>query len=91
VTQRPIARLETLGHAGLDGSVTVGGATLLRGRSPGSIIRRAQARAPSPPFQPGGLIQHGPFVAGSEQEIIRLFQEFRAGAFTPISRLTPVR
>jgi len=90
VTQRPIARLETLGHAGLDGSVTVGGATLLRGRSPGSIIRRAQARASSP-FHPGGLIQHGPFVAGSEQEIIRLFQEFRAGAFTPISRLTPVR
>lgn len=32
-------------------------------------------------------VQHGPFVAGSPQAIERMFREYRAGRFTPISQL----
>ncbi|MDF2697931.1 MAG: Pirin-like protein YhhW, partial [Labilithrix sp.] len=33
------------------------------------------------------LLQHGPFVAGSPQEIMSFHQRFRAGQFTSMSRL----
>jgi redox-sensitive bicupin YhaK (pirin superfamily) len=35
------------------------------------------------------LLQHGPFVAGSEREIVRMHTEFRSGRFAPLSSLRP--
>jgi redox-sensitive bicupin YhaK (pirin superfamily) len=35
------------------------------------------------------IIQHGPFVATSQDEIARLFREYRAGRFERLSNLTP--
>jgi redox-sensitive bicupin YhaK (pirin superfamily) len=35
------------------------------------------------------LLQHGPFVAGSEQEFVRFFQQYRAGRFERLSTLSP--
>lgn len=32
-------------------------------------------------------VQHGPFVAGSRAGIEKMYRQFRAGAFTPLSRL----
>ena len=34
------------------------------------------------------LIHHGPFVAGSQPEIVRLFTEYHAGRFQRLSQLT---
>ncbi len=34
-------------------------------------------------------VQHGPFVAGSQQGIARMFHDYRAGRFTPMSALSP--
>jgi redox-sensitive bicupin YhaK (pirin superfamily) len=39
--------------------------------------------------QQEALVQHGPFVAGSEREVARMYGEFRAGRFTPMSTLRP--
>jgi redox-sensitive bicupin YhaK (pirin superfamily) len=33
------------------------------------------------------LVQHGPFVAGSDAEIVQLHRRFRAGEFTRMSQL----
>jgi redox-sensitive bicupin YhaK (pirin superfamily) len=33
------------------------------------------------------MVQHGPFVAGSEAEITRMYRDYRAGRFVPVSRL----
>lgn len=36
------------------------------------------------------LLQHGPFVAGDEAELVRMHLSFRAGQFVPMSSLKPV-
>ena len=65
-----------------------------RGCGPGSTS--LTARAPEGPArfvlyvgEPQGepLVHHGPFVAGSQQDIVRLFHEFRSGRFEPLSRV----
>lgn len=35
------------------------------------------------------LVQHGPFVAGSREQIVEHFRRFRAGEFAPMSTLSP--
>ncbi len=35
------------------------------------------------------LMQHGPFVAGSEREVARMYSSFRSGRFAPLSTLAP--
>lgn len=61
------------------------GASTLRLRGPG----RAVLYAGEPQHEP--IIQHGPFVAESEQDVARLFHEFHAGQFVRLSQLTAVR
>jgi len=46
---------------------------------------RAILYAGEPQHEP--LVQHGPFVAGSAQDITRLFREYRSGQFTRMSEL----
>jgi quercetin 2,3-dioxygenase len=41
--------------------------------------------AGQPQYEP--IVQHGPFVAGSEAEIRELFLQFRAGRFESMSGL----
>jgi quercetin 2,3-dioxygenase len=35
------------------------------------------------------LVQHGPFVAGSQREVTRMYTSFRSGRFAPLSTLSP--
>lgn len=37
------------------------------------------------------LVQYGPFVAGSQAEVVQLFKEFREGRFLRMSELTPAQ
>jgi quercetin 2,3-dioxygenase len=60
------------------------GATVLR-LTAGTHGARVLLYAGEPQNEP--MIQHGPFVAGSEQDIARLYREYRAGRFTPMSTL----
>ena len=88
----------------LEGTVEVGGSALAREqvgwlgplRTPGESTLRivageAGARvvlyAGEPQREP--LVHHGPFVAGSREEIVELFRRFRAGEFVPMSTLSP--
>jgi quercetin 2,3-dioxygenase len=83
----------------IEGAVDVGGTRL----EMGEVGWLAPSEAPSVAFtagEDGGrlvlyagepirepLVQHGPFVAGSPQEIIAFHQRFRAGQFTRMSQL----
>jgi redox-sensitive bicupin YhaK (pirin superfamily) len=86
----------------LDGTVAVGEARLRAGQvgwldrpepGAGSIVRFRAPEGPArlvlyagePQREP--LVHHGPFVAGSQDDIVRLFREFRSARFTPLSRL----
>ena len=69
---------------------------LNRGEAPGESALRLEggeggARvvlyAGQPQHEP--LIHHGPFVAGSREELLELFTRYRAGEFPRLSTLTP--
>lgn len=53
----------------------------IEGSSAARVLLYAGQRQEEP------TVQHGPFVAGSQAAIEKMFREFRAGRFTPISEL----
>jgi redox-sensitive bicupin YhaK (pirin superfamily) len=83
----------------IDGDVEIGGETLRAGEvgwfgrgASTELVTRADARGARFVLyagQPTGdlLVQHGPFVAGSAEEIRDLYRRFRSGAFVPMSQL----
>jgi quercetin 2,3-dioxygenase len=88
----------------LEGSATIGG-VLVGANQIGWLDRSRESGVGTLPFAAGpagarvvlyagaphgeALLQHGPFVAGSEREIVRMHSEFRSGRFAPLSSLQP--
>jgi quercetin 2,3-dioxygenase len=66
------------------GSGTGSRASVLRVRAPEGPARFVLYTG-EPQREP--LVHHGPFVAGSPPDIVRLFQEFRGGRFEPLSQV----
>ena len=83
----------------LDGDVEIGGETLRAGEvgwfSRGAstqLVSRADARGARFMLYAGepireSLVQHGPFVAGTAQEIRDFYRRFRTGEFVPMSHV----
>jgi redox-sensitive bicupin YhaK (pirin superfamily) len=80
----PDARTLSEGEVGWLDRPAGPGASVVRLHAP-----RGPARVVLYAGQPQGepLVHHGPFVAGSRPEIVRLYGEFRSGRFEPLSQV----